>query len=599
MPTTLKGNPYMPRNRLLAIVGVVAIVAAACGGPTASASPTTPTGSGPATSPGASDQPSGALAAEQIIRIALPGEPPTLDPSPAQDAVSLAVLRGLHRSLVYIDKDLNVVDELAESHTISADAKTLTFTLRDAKYSNGDQIVAGDLVYSWRRLADPRTAAPYSYVIAEVEGGPELLAMAGADPAPSDAAIEAALEKLGVAAPDEKTFVVTLNTPATYFLSAMTLWVFVPLQEKWVTSDAAFEAANYVSSGPFMLDTWDHNSQIILKPNPNWYGDVKPTLTEIQMPMYAEPAAEQAAYETDEVDIIMPVASEEIPRVKADPVMGAEYLQDPQLGITYYNFNNGTDPTGTKKQPRCQQAKACPTTNKNFRIALTEAVDKQSFIDATFAGVGQVANTMVMPGLPGYDESINPYPYNLDSAKEHMATALQELGFASAADIPPLKFGFNTGAGHEPRVAFLAEAWRTAFGLETEQIGSEFSVFLTQRTDGLYDIARNGWGADYPHANNQLNGLFTCGSGNNDQQWCNKEFDSLIAKAAVEPDQDKQADLYKQAQQIMADEAAALFLVFPSRPALVKPYVSGLTKVPMDSTSPGEHFYETMKILEH
>ena len=204
-----------------------------------------------------------------------------------------------------------------------------------------------------------------------------------------------------------------------------------------------------------------------------------------------------------------------------------------------------------------------------------------------------------MPGLPGYSEAINPYPYDPEAAKASMDKALAELGFASAAEIPPLKFGFNTGGGHEPRVAFLAEAWRTTFGLETEQIGSEFGVFLTQRTAGEYDIARNGWGADYPHANNQLNGLFTCGGGNNDQQWCNEEFDSLLAQAAVEPDQAKQAELYVQAQTIMADEAASLFLLFPARPALVKPYVTGLTKTPMDSTSPGEHFYETIQILEH
>jgi oligopeptide transport system substrate-binding protein len=585
----------MSQKRLLALVGAFAIFASACGGSQATSAPSGPAGE--STAP--STEPSSGLAADQVIRIALPGEPPTLDPSPAQDANSLAVLRALHRPLVYINEKLEVVPALAESWDVSDDAKTLTFHLRDAKYSNGDPIVAGDLVYSWKRLADPRTAAPYSYVIAEVAGAGDLLAMAGADPAPSDADIEAALDKLGVAAPDDKTFVVTLSTPATYFLSAMTLWVFVPFQEKWVTSEGAFEAANYVSSGPFMLDTWDHNSQIILKPNPNWYGDTKPTLTEIQMPIFAEPAAAQAAYEADEVDIIMPVDSPDVPRVQADPVMGAEFVSDPQLSIIYYNYNNGNDATGTKKSARCQDAKACPTANKNFRIALTEAVDKQAFIDATVAGLGQVANSFVMPGLPGYDETIDPYPFNLESAKTHMDQALQELGYASAADIPPLKFGFNTGGGHEPRVAFLAEAWRSAFGLETDQIGSEFGVFLTQRTAGEYDVARNGWGADYPHANNQLSGLFTCGGGNNDQQWCNEEFDSLLEQAAVEPDQAKQADLYKQAQTIMADDAASLFLTFPERPALVKPYVTGLTKTPMDSTSPGEHFYETMQISEH
>jgi oligopeptide transport system substrate-binding protein len=585
------------QKRLLGILVAVSVLAAACGGATTTSAPPA---AGESPAPGeTAAPPEGGLAAEQTIRIALPGEPPTLDPTVAQDATSLAVLRALHRPLVYINGDLEVVPALAESWDVSDDAQTLTFHLRDAQYSNGDPIVAGDLVYSWKRLADPRTAAPYSYVIAEVVGAPELLGMAGADPAPSDADVEAALDGLGVSAPDDKTFVVQLNTPATYFLSAMTLWVFVPIQESWITSAGATEAANYVSSGPFQLDTWDHNSQIILTQNPNWYGDVKPTLTEITMPMYAEPAAAQAAYETDEVDINMPVPSEDLPRVQGDPVLGPELLMDPQLSITYYNFNNGTDPSGEGTLARCQDPKACPTTNKNFRIALTRAIDKQAFINATFAGVGQPSNIPVMPGLPGYDESINPYPFDLGAAQEAMDLALQELGFASAAEIPALKFGFNTGGGHEPRVAFLAEAWRQAFGLETEQIGSEFAVFLTQRTAGEYDIARNGWGADYPHANNQLQGLYTCGGGNNDQQYCSAEFDALVEQAASEADQAAQADLYEQAQQILADDAASLWLLFPARPALVKPYVTGLTKVAMDSTSPGEHFYETIQILEH
>ena len=86
----------------------------------------------------------------------------------------------------------------------------------------------------------------------------------------------------------------------------------------------------------------------------------------------------------------------------------------------------------------------------------------------------------------------------------------------------------------------MAEAWRTQFGLETEQVGSEWAVFLDARHSLQYPIARSGWGADYPHANNQLSGLFTCGGGNNDTGYCSKEFDGLLAKAATESDAAKQ-----------------------------------------------------------
>jgi len=287
--------------------------------------------------------------------------------------------------------------------------------------------------------------------------------------------------------------------------------------------------------------------------------------------------------------------SEDIQRVKADPVLGPQVQEIPTLSITYYTYNNGVDPKTLKAFTRCADPKACPTTNKDFRIALTQAIDKKAFINATFAGVGAPANSFVMPGIAGYQKDLDPYPFDLTSAKAHMATALAALGVSDAASLGKLKFGFNTGGGHEPRVAFLAEAWRTAFGLQTEQIGTEFSVFLTQRTAGVYDIARDGWGADYPHAQNQL-GLFVCGGGNNDVQYCNPDYDKLMARAAAEADQTKQVDLYDQAQTILFNDAAMLPLRFGLTTYEIAPSVGGITISVNDARLPGDANYETMFI---
>jgi oligopeptide transport system substrate-binding protein len=586
------------QKRLFGILASIAVIAAACGGATTSSAP--PASAPGASTPAATPAPSVAdLAEEQILKIDLGQEPPTLDPNMAQDSTSIAVLHALQRGLVFFDKDLKVVPELATAlPEISADAKTLTFTLKEGiKYSNGDPIVAGDFVFGIKRTLDPLLAAPYSYVLSELVGANELLALAGADPAPSAADIAALMDKVGVSAPDDKTVVFNLTSPATYFSSVLALWIAVPVQEKWITTPNATEAANYVGSGPFILDTWNHNSQIILKPNPNWSGATKPTLTEIQMSMTTEPAQGQAAFEAGDLDMVL-TPSEDVQRVKADPELGKLVVEIPQLAITYYTYNNGIDPKTLKPFAACADIKACPTMNKDFRIALTQAIDKKAFIDATFAGLGQQANSFVMPGIPGYQEDLDPYPFDLTAAKASMDKALAALGVTSAADLGKLKFGFNSGAGHEPRVAFLAEAWRQAFGLETEQIGSDFSVFLTQRTAGEYMIARDGWGADYPHANNQL-GLFVCGGGNNDVQYCNPDFDALMTQAAAEPDQDKQTALYEQAQTILFNDAAMLPLRFGVSPYEVRPYVSGLTITPSDSQLPGDMFYETIQILKH
>jgi ABC-type oligopeptide transport system substrate-binding subunit len=299
--------------------------------------------------------------------------------------------------------------------------------------------------------------------------------------------------------------------------------------------------------------------------------------------MLGDPAAAQTAYEAGELDVVL-TPSEDIARVKNDPELGKEVKIVPSLSITYYGYNNA------KK----------PTNNLDFRIALTQSIDKQAFIDTTFGGNGVIANSFIMPGIPGSDETLNPYPFDLNSAKDHMAKALTALGVSNAADLGKLPFGFNSGAGHEPRVAFLAEAWSQAFpGLAFDQQGSEFATFLQQRHAGAYIISRNGWGADYPHASNQLQGLFTCGGGNNDEQYCNKDFDALVAQAAQEPDQDKQIALYKQAQEMLMKDAPMLPLRFAASQFTIRPWVSGLQITPQFSVTPGDQFYETIKILKH
>ena len=167
----------------------------------------------------------------------------------------------------------------------------------------------------------------------------------------------------------------------------------MPLQRDWITSPEATEAGNFVSSGPFILDTWDHNSRIVLKPNPFWWGEVKPTLNEIQMSM-AGPASALLAYEAGEIDIVK-VPDEDVERVKADAVLASEYREAPSQIIDYYSFNNLQGPTA----------------NKNFRIALIQAIDKPALINSTWAGLGQGANSVIMPGHPG--SSTGPEPVSL------------------------------------------------------------------------------------------------------------------------------------------------------------------------------------------
>jgi oligopeptide transport system substrate-binding protein len=553
----------MWHKRTLAAIMTLGLVIAACG------TETGPSGS-------AAESQSLAPSADQVLRVPLGGEPATLDPNRASDSVSITVLTQLVRPLVYFDASLNTVSDggLAESWETSEDGQTVTFHLKEGiKYSDGSDIVAEDFVTSWKRLIDPRTAADYYYVMLDVAGANEV---AGADP-DDDAAVDAALENFGVAAPDDSTFVVTLSHPATYFVSIATLWVTAPIRD-----DFAFgEADGYVSSGPYVMTEWNHEANITLAPNDQWTAGPPSNLTSIEMPIIADPAQALAAYENDEVDIVG-VPSADVQRIKDDPDLSQQVIQGDRLSLEYYGFDMRDSSVFAK--------------SKSLRYAFSEAVDKQTLIDTLRAGVGTVADSAVPPGMPGHQENIG-IPYDAEKAKTDFQAGLQEAGLASASDLK-LQLGYNTEADHEPTVEFLQEQWRTAFDVTVELVGLEWSSYLTRLNEDPFDIFRLGWGADYPHPNNFLTDLFTCTSGNNNMQYCNKDFDDLMAKAAVEPDLDTQVGIYNQAQEMLVDDAPVIFISWGGRFTLVKPWVQGMVVTPGDATT-GSYFYDNVTIAAH
>jgi oligopeptide transport system substrate-binding protein len=554
------------RNRRLAAALAVGLVLTACGTPGTTSEPSGPAGGGESQDP----------AVEQVLRVPLSGEPASLDPNRATDSRSITVLNQLARPLVYFDEQLNTVPEggLAESWELSDDGTQITFTLKpDLTYSNGEPIVAEDFVFSWKRLIDPRTAADYSYVLLDVAGGAEVY---GADPE-DDAAVEAALENFGVEATDERTFVVTLSHPASYFVSVATLWVTAPIKEDFEFG----EADGYVSSGPFILDSWEHESQITLVPNPEWTGGPEVTIDRIEMPMIADPAATLAAYENDEVDLAA-VPSAEVPRVRDDEVLSQEVIQGDVLSLEYYGFDMRADSPFGQSQA--------------LRNAFTKAVDKQTLIDTLRNGVGTPADSAVPPGMPGHQEGIG-MTFDLEGATADFETGLEDLGLSDASELQ-LQLGYNTESDHEPTVEYLQEQWRTAFDVEVELVGLEWSSYLDRLNEDPFDIFRLGWGADYPHPNNFLTDLFSCASGNNNMQYCNEDLDELLAEAAVTQDLDAQVELYNQAQELLVEDAPVIFISWGGRFTVVKPWVQNLTITPSDFTT-GAYFYDQVTIGEH
>ncbi len=582
----------MQRHRSWIVMVALTLVVTACSPPTASTRPSPSTGasgaapsggaSGPATTaceasttPPAAD---GTMAAEQVLRLPLGDEPESLDPTLVSSLRAVEIMRQLHYPLVYFDEELNTVPGLAESWDISLDGTEITFHLRDANYSNGEPIVAGDFVYSWRRLVDPRVAADYAYVMEDLAGASALLELDPEAP-PPDAEIDALLEDLGVSAPDDKTFVVRLAQPASYFISVATLWVTVPLQQAWIEQEGATESGNYVASGPFNLETWDHNSRIVLVRNPEWFGEPA-KLERIEFTLMEDEQAALNAYMAGELDMVG-VPSTDIARICADPALKGEMLETATAGFEYYGFNLN-DPDGVFAR------------SPHLRRAFAMAVDKQTLVDTVRQGAATVAGSAVPPGIPGHQPDLG-LPYDPARAQQELQEGLAEIGLSDPSELD-ITVGYNTSPLHEQTVDFLTEQWRTNLGVEVQSEGLEAVAYSERRREDPFDINRASWTQDYPHPNNFLGDVF--GTGNSFTGYSNEEFDAFMSEAAAETELEAQVPIYQQAQELLVEDSPVIFLYWYGGYTLVKPHVQGLILTSTDE-DPGMMFFNSVSIGEH
>ena len=549
--------------------GIVAVglVLAAC-------TPGSTTSQDPDASSGATG--SQAPAAEQVLRVNMSQEPPHLDPTLADDSISIQVLRSITYPLAFYDADLEIVPGLATSWDVAADGKEITFHLGDHKYSNGEDIIAADFVTSYRRLADPRIAASYSYSLEPVVGWSELQEI-DITTATADADVEAGLDALGVAAPDDKTFVVTLKRAASYFVYIAAGWFSAPEKEDFDYS----EAETYVASGPMMIQEWRHNSNIVLVPNPEWSGEAV-TIDRIDLAMINDPTASLAAYEADELDVTG-VPRAEVNRVKEDPELSGQIREGDVLSIAYFGFD--------LKNPNGPFTKSVL-----LRKAFNEALDKDTMLATIFSGIGTVAYSLVPPGMPGHQED-QFIPFDATKAKADFDEAVAALG--TTADALNLELGYNVAGNNEDLAVYFQEQWRTVFGIEVKLTSmGDFGAYLDRLTQDPFDIFRLGWGADYPHPNNFLTDLISCTSGNNNMGYCNPAVDALLEQASSLANLEDQVPLYNQAQEMVMADAPIIPQTFGARFTLVKPWVQNLVLTAQDSNS-GELFYAWTSIADH
>lgn len=536
---------------ILRVVVLLWLVAACSGGATPTVAPGLQTPPGEPRAPAAQPSPgktSARPAREQVIRLPA-SEPSTLDPGLASDSGSLEIIVQIFEGLVGVDDDGKVYGVHADRWEVSPDGTTYTFHLRPGlKWTDGRPITAHDYEWAWKRNIDPRTASDYATTMYPVKNAVKIHT-AGMSP-----------DQLGVTATDDSTLVVTLEQPAAFFLKLVSTWTFFPLPRWTIERNGPrwTEAANIVTNGPFKLDRWDHEQEIVLVRNEDYWG-TKPALQKAIYNMFPEggPDSSITAYEAGEIDV-GGIPSSHLDRVLNDPVLKDQVHIFPESGTFFVVVNNRRDHL---KDPR-------------VRKALGMVIERDRIVNRILRTPSTPAFSLQPEGIAGRRPEIWPRE-NVDEAKRLLA----EAGYPDGQGFPELVF--TQPGGRTVLGEYLQQRWKETLGINVRLETMDQNVFLQWRRTPDWerngDLYMQGWLSDYEDPNNWYNVLWDSREdrGQFNTGWKNDEYDRIVRQAQGELDAQKREQLYAQAEAILAQEYPVIPLWHPTTRLLLKPYIQG------------------------
>jgi len=480
--------------------------------------------------------------------------PITLDPAISSEMTSHTYVMHIFSGLVRLDHEMEVAPDIAERWQQSQDGKSYTFYLRrGVRFHNGREVKAADFKYSWERACDPgtgsQTAATY---LGDIVGARDMLA-------------GRAEGISGVKVIDDYTLQVTIDAPKAYFLCKLTYPTAFVVDKANVESGTDWwHQPN--GTGPFQLKQWQQGQLLVLQRSELYYGQpakvkqvVFHLLAGMPMAMYEQGQIDVAPVSRNYIDLVMD---------EANP-FHQELTITPELSLYYIGFNTTREPFD----------------DVNVRRAFCYAVNKQRIVSLIFRGMMTPARGILPPGMPGYNEELNGMDYDVARARELIAASKYD----DASNLPPITITISGYGNNVPDyLGAILQEWQQNLGVEVSvrQLEPEdFLYNLKQEKDEMFVL---GWVADYPDPHNFLDNLFYTGSENNISGYSNGELDSLLDKAAVEPDAvlsasegSRRLAMYQQAEQEIVAQAPCLPLCFGRNYVLVKPYVKGYELNPL------------------
>ena len=446
----------------------------------------------------------------------------TLDPVLTADNIDIWILPNIYDQLVRLNpKDNKLEPDLAEKWDISADKATYTFTLRKGVvFSDGSPVKASDVKWSLDRARDTNNGI-WAWSL---------------DPIDS------------ITTPDDSTVVIKLKTPSVTFLAPLAMFNASVTSQAYFTKVGADKFGQEpLGTGPYLLKSWDKGQSLVLERNPKYWEPGLPITDQIKFVNIPDDNTRVLQLQSGDIDAMEYLPLSRVGELKDDPNVTVQLI--PSTFVQYLLPNNRVEPYN----------------DKNVRLALYYATDRQALLKTITFGLGTIANSYMSPATPFYSKDVTAPEFDLAKAKEYLAKSKFPNGFTTTLTI----------VGDDQTDVQIATAVKEMYSkigvtVNIEQVDqgtrsarydkSDFQMMTSYWTDDMVDPDElTTYIAYFPASQSMQSG------------YNNADLNKLIEQARLESDLTKRAEDYKKIQQIFNDDAPIINLYY-------KPYVVGVSR---------------------
>jgi len=487
--------------------------------------------------------------AEVVYHRGNTADPETLDQHKTSTTYEAHILRDLYEGLVAYGADGQIIPGVASEWKVSDDGKTYTFMLRDdAKWSNGDPVVAGDFVFSLQRIMNPETGAKYANVLYPILNAEKVNKG------------EAKPEELGVKALDDHTLEIALESPTPYFIDLLGHQTGLPVHPASVEKFGSdfVKAENIVTNGAFTLAEFVPNAHVKAVKNPHFHDADQVKIDTVFFYPTEDRGAALRRFQAGELHTNNDAPTEQVAFMREN--LGDQFHVAPYLGTYYYALNHEDE----------------VLKNPDVRQALSMAIDREFLADEIWGSTMVAGYSFVPPGIGNYGEPAYADYKDMSQIdrEEKAIELLTNAGFGPDNPVE-LTINYNTSENHKNTAVAIAEMWKP-LGVNVKLINTDTKThyaMLRDRQD--FDVARAGWIGDYSDPQNFLFMVESDNDGFNYARYNNPEYDALMDEAAVTVDLEKRADILKKAEELFMRDLPFIPMMYYGSMNLVSDKMAG------------------------